>query len=299
MTPSENDPIKTSTLSKTSEAFSPSHLTGFFQIFENGSTGAGANTVDGARTRVTLHAEAAKPARISVNGAVAEAPVSRKVIELFGDLAQSTSLTIEHSILSPIGYGLGMSGAGAFSLTLALNDVLGEPLSYHECMELAVRAEIASGTGLGDVVAQQFHGVMIGLPPYPSRAVENIPTDGEQVVCAFFGPLETKKIIRDSTWRDKINQVGAECMADLLRNRTLPNLMSLCRRFTLETGLASPELRNVLAAVPTASMAMLGQTAFILTKDVETAKKQLSQFTDRIQVSALSETGAAVVRSAS
>ena len=275
-------------------AVSPSHITGFFQIFENGCTGAGVNTEHGARTRVRILDTSARTT-VVLNGELSAAPVSNRVVQSFECHLRGRGVRVEHQISSPIGYGLGMSGSGAFSLALALNDALSSPLSYAECMELSVRAEIASGTGLGDVVAQQFEGVMFGLPPYPSRSVEVIPSTGLEVVCAFFAPLDTKSIIRDSGWKARINAVGSECMQELMKNKTLSKFTALCRHFTFETGLASDELRRVLTAIPEASMAMLGQTAFVLTADAPLARAKLSKFTNRIQTAKPAAQGAHVL----
>ncbi len=281
-------------------ACAPSHLTGFFQIFDNGSTGAGLNTADGAITEVEIGEEAWVEPSIAINGDDSEAPVSRRVIEKFRPQFSAAgvamgSLKIRHRIRYPIGYGLGMSGAGAFSLALALNELLEHGLSYSECMELAVLAEIESGTGLGDVVAQQFTGVMIGMPPYPSRSVELLPHQNEKVVCAFFEPLDTGKIIRDADCKKRINQAGARAMAALLAERTLTHFMGLCRAFTFETGLASPQLQEVLQAVPESSMAMLGQTAFALTNDYRRIEAEFRRFTNRVVVSELASFPARVL----
>jgi len=279
---------------RSAQAFAPSHITGFFQIFPNGSTGAGLNTALGARTRVECE-NGGLEVSITINGERSSAPVSTKVLELFQADFRDASLSIAHEIGYPIGYGMGMSGAGAFSLALALNELTQTKRSYQECMEIAVRAEIESGTGLGDVVAQQFEGVMIGLAPYPSRTVEILPSDKKLVVCAFFEPLETKKIIRNEEWKQRINEVGASCMEALLRERTVSNFIALSRRFTLETGLANETVRRVLEAVPESSMAMLGQSVFALTNDEHDLRKKFSAFTDRIVVSPLADRGAHVV----
>ena len=280
----------------TASAFSPSHITGFFRIFPNGSTGAGLNTDQGVKSRVRLITDGKGTLKIFINGAFNEnAKVSVRVVNGYADYIRDSSLEIQHSILSPIGYGLGMSGAGALSLSIALNNVLGQPLDVLKCMEIARISEIQSGTGLGDVVAQQFSGVMMGMPPYPSESVKEIPHSGEKVICGFFAPIETGKIIRDESWKEKINSIGAECMEELSRNFTLEEFVRLSRYFTFETGLASEELNKVLTAMPNSSMAMLGQTVFILSKDVESVVKQLSEFTNRISISDISSSGACLL----
>ena len=277
------------------KAFAPSHITGFFQIFKNGSTGAGLNTDDGAITEVEIRESNSFAVEVSINGQISEAPVSKSVIEKFRSKLPPGILHVSHQIAYPIGYGMGMSGAGAFSLSLALNSLCEAPFSASETMELAVRAEIESGTGLGDVVAQQFHGVMIGLEPYPSRTAQILPSKKDWVVCAFFEPLETKSIIRSADWVERINMIGAACMRELLLDRTVEHFMELSRKFTRETGLANEQVLAVLDRVPGSSMAMLGQTVFLFADDPEEGKKLLAPFTSDIIASKLAGTGAHVL----
>lgn len=285
--------------------YSPSHITAFFQIYSDGSTGAGLNTTDGAVSEVILfdlpHGVAVEADRIFINEDLSEAEVSRRVLaafranELSSDALRRKVCEIRHRIRCPIGYGLGMSGAGAFSLALALNQALHSPFSYGQCLEFARRAEIESGTGLGDVVGQQFRGVMRGLPPYPSTAVAEIAGAPNYVVCAFFEPIETASIIRDPRWKAEINAIGGECMTEIHREPTYAKFIELARHFTFQTKLGSPRVMEVLQAVPQASMAMLGQTVFLLTSDIREGVEVLGRFTDRLYVSSVSAFGASAL----
>ena len=285
---------------RSERAFAPAHITGFFQIFPNGSTGAGLNLADGVITTVHLLDrsscnDSVSGHSVSINGEPSEAPVSRRVLSQFVDQDFTQAILVEHQISFPIGYGMGMSGAGSFSLALALNQVLSRGLSSKECMEIAKSAEISCGTGLGDVVAQQFKGLMIGLPPYPSEQIEEIPCNARGVVCGFFDALDTGTIIRDSEWKERINQIGEHCMRALSADLSFENFVNLSRLFSLETGLASREVTRVLEEVPSSSMAMLGQTVFAVTDDVDSMRDTFLRYTDRVAVSTLSESGAKVV----
>ena len=77
---------------------------------------------------------------------------------------------------------------------------------------------------------------------------------------------------------------------------SLENFIKLSREFTLETGLASDNLKRVLEEIPQSSMAMLGQTVFMLSTDVENDSKRIRKYTDRISISKLSPTGAHVIK---
>lgn len=188
-----------------------------------------------------------------------------------------------------------MSGAGAFSLALALNKSSNSQLSFDQCMYIAMRAEIKAGTGLGDVIAQKYHGLMIGLPPYPSRSVEIIETNKKFVGCGFFAPISTGKIIRDSSWKEKINAIGAECMEELEKDKSYKKFIELCRYFAISTGLASMDVKRVMDSLPESSMAMLGQSVFILTETQQEAITLLKPHCERVEVSEISCKGAHVI----
>ncbi len=278
----------------TSVGYAPAHITGFFQIFTDGSTGAGLNPKLGATTTVKVH-EGAGELQIETNGGASEPSVDKPVLSHFSALLKGCRVSISHQTDYPFCYGMGMSGAIAFSLALALNDALKADKSYAECMEIARRTEIDCGTGLGDVVAQQFSGVMMGLPPYPSMAIQAIACEQSYVTCAFFEPLSTLKIIRDETWKETINRVGADCMRELSADCTFSKFIELSRLFSLETGLASEEVRAVMQKVPQCSMAMLGQTVFLVTDTAAEGMELLSPHSDRVLVSRITDRGASLV----
>ncbi len=276
-------------------AFAPGHITGFFQIFSNGSTGAGLNPARGASAEVRLTRGKAPGVSIMINGELTDARVSRRVMQGYAQDLEDCFVEVRHQIDYPIGYGMGMSAAGAFSLSLALNEVLGATRSYKECMEIARQSDIHCGTGLGDVVAQQFPGLMMGLPPYPSMQARQIPNTRKYVVCGFFEPIETARIIRDESWKQAINASGERCMAELSADCTVENFMRLSREFTFQTNLASPDVRRVMEEVPECSMAMLGQTVFAVCDDAERVQAAFHRYTHRTNIAELSKDGAKVL----
>lgn len=279
---------------KTSEsAFAPGHITGFFQIFSTGSTGAGVNTALGVRTEVRFDEQLTQD-EIYLNSELSteQAAVSRSVLESFAAYRDARYIRVEHSIEYPIGFGMGMSGAGAFSLSLALNKLFAAGLEYGECMLLAKDSEIRCGTGLGDVVAQQFPGVMMGLPPYPSSRVQLIDGEERFVACAFFEALATESIIRNPDWVARINKSGAECMKLLGKDCSRRRFMELSRKFALETELPSAQVREVMQAVPGSSMAMLGQSVFLLCNSAEEGLAALAPHAEHVVVSEIAKSGA-------
>ncbi|MFH1224687.1 MAG: hypothetical protein V1676_02690 [Candidatus Diapherotrites archaeon] len=283
---------------KTASAYSPSHITAFFKIYPHGSTGAGVNLEEGVVTNVQAKSVNAKgKVKIKINGKSVPAPTSRAVVREFLKRAKGKwAISALHKTKLPIGYGLGVSGAGALSLALALNSALGTNLSRNLCMQIAKRAEIECGTGLGDVVAEMHAGVMLGNKPYPSRTVKKIKTNHGFAVVGFFAPIKTKGVIRSGTWKSKINKAGSWCMSRMDGEKSERAMVHCARAFSLETGLATPRLRAVMAEMPQASQAMLGETAFVLTNSPREAAKKMKKFTRRVFISRIAKRGAYTLR---
>ncbi|HZX20292.1 MAG TPA: hypothetical protein VFF13_04735 [archaeon] len=271
-------------------SFAQGHVTGFFKIYPNGSTGAGFNIEKAMKTNVIVEKNAKNSVQILINGKKENAITSKIVVrKILAKTKQKYKIKIWHETKFPIGYGLGLSGAGALSLSKALNKALQLKLEKKEVVKIAAEADIEAGTGLGDVIAEQFSGVMIGKPPYPSKKIAKIPNNYKYAVFAFFGPLSTKKIIRNSGWKRKINKIGTYCMRALNNERSMRSFIRLCRAFSIETKLASTKVRAVMNEFPESSMAMLGNTAFVLTNKPEATKKKLKKFTKKILIGKISK----------
>lgn len=280
----------------TGKAFAPAHITGFFVIYPNGSTGAGVNLEIGAETAIALF-EGSSESSIEVNGKDRNAPVSRKVLEAYQPHLAGRHIVSSTKTSFPVGFGFGMSGAGSFSFSLALNDALKAGKSYTECMQLAAAAEIECGTGLGTVMTQQYCGFLIGEAPYPSRSARRVECVEDTVVCCFLEAIETGKIIRDAGWKEKINAIGNECMEEINKDPTIPKFRELARHFTFETGLASEAVRRIMNEVDTASMAMLGQTLYAVVRRSEASaiEQAFRKYTEHTQVVPLGNRAAMVL----
>lgn len=277
----------------TATAYSPSHITGFFMIFTNGSTGAGISLQEGMTTKVTIQNNANGKTEIKINGQKTSAVTSKKVAEKYLDLVgKKLYVKIEHKTKVPIGYGLGVSGAGALSLSIALNDALNTGLSKNEVLEIAKKSEIEAGTGLGDVVAEQFPGILVGLPPFPSMRGEIIPSEKKFVVCGFFGAIQTKSVITNQSHKENINQVGEYCMKKILEKKTAERFMWLSKFFTLSSGLATKEVIKIMGKIPNTAQSMLGNTTFTLTDKPQEVKDQLEKYCDNILVTKIAAKGA-------
>lgn len=239
-------------------AFSPAHVTGFFQICDEpedplhkGSVGAGFSMRRGVKTSVKIREAGKNSIKVKINGYEAEdAETSRRVVELFFEkfgLRQRYEILVEHEVSLPIGMGFGTSGAGALSLALALNEALGLGLSKIEAAQIAHVAEVECRTGLGTVLAETFGGVEVRVKPGAPGIgeVRNIKLDGDYVfACIPFAPYSTKRALIEL--RHKINATGGRLMRQLLMDPTVENLMALSRRFVEKVGLISRRAREVL-----------------------------------------------------
>lgn len=267
---------------KKAEAFSPGHITGFFQIYDQpedpllrGSRGAGVSITRGVTTTVHVEKAAETSVKIKINDVDANsALVSEHVTKAFLSLTKENyKVLIEHDVKVPIGRGFGTSGAGALSLALALNEVFNLNLSRLETAQMAHTAEIECKTGLGTVIAETFGGfeirVKAGAPGVGQ--VKSLPLNGEYAVaCLSLGSIPTREILTNNASRRRINEFGKELVDELVRHPTIRNFMEFSHRFAEHVGLISKRLRAVLEEADRAglpcSMAMLGETAFSIVK---------------------------------
>lgn len=255
-----------------STAFSPGHITAFFQAFDDpdplrkGSRGVGICLSKGVRT--TVHAERAPEQRIrvSLNGILGPAEVSMAAARqtLRGE---AWDVTIESAVELPISQGFGMSGAGALSTALALDAALGLGRPRDEVIGIAHRSEVEAGTGLGDVYPQALGGVDVrikpGAPPYGH--VERMAWEGDLLLCVIGAPIRTTDVLGRREFLERIGRVGGKCVDAFAQDRRMENLFMLARRFDQETGLADQRILKAMEecrAHGNAAISMLGHSLF-------------------------------------
>lgn len=265
--------------------YCPAHVTGFFRIYEGGSTGAGFNLEKGMTTKVETR-PGKKADTVFINGKKDSARVSRNVIGKYRYVTDfAGGLGVRHETEIPIGFGLGMSGAGAYSLSIALNQALRAGLGKERVLMQAFLAEIEEGTGLGTVIADTARGLLLGLPPYPSKKVRELKSEWRHAAVAFFQPINTGKIIHNKKWKERINEAGDQALRSFRRKPTAKNFVKCARGFTFESGLAGRQVERVLNEVPGTSMAMLGQTVYKLTNRPAEAAEALKAYSKKVLVS--------------
>ena len=258
--------------------FVPGHITGFFTIenheikLKNGSCGAGFLLSQGVKTTISDSNELI----IDVNQGDCTV-----INEVLGILEITPDFKITQDIQLPIGAGFGTSAASAFSLALAINEFLDLGYTKDLCGQIAHMVEVNLGGGLGDVIAQTGHGLVLRtLPGAPG--VGEIKSFEHDVSIAWktFGGIDTSSIIRDPHHKQVISDAGLKYLEYFEEKPSLRNFLDFSNKFSHETKLMSNEVKsladyfNSSDDILGSSMAMLGNTVFAFASD-ESAFKNL------------------------
>ena len=277
----------------TNSVFVPGHITGFFTIqnheikLKNGSCGAGFLLSKGVKTTVSASDELV----ISVNQG--DSTVIDEVLSIFE--LKNTDFKITQDIQLPIGAGFGTSAASALSLALALNEFLNLGYSDELCGQIAHMAEVNLGAGLGDVIAQTGHGLVLRTKP-GAPGIGEIKSFDEDVFIGWktFGKIETSDIISNSHYKEVISNSGDKYLELFEDDPTLENFLDFSSKFSHEINLMSDEVKNLIdyfkssSDILGSSMAMLGNTAFAFAYD-EDAFKNLN--IENLHIDKLNNTG--------
>jgi len=266
---------------KQARAFSPCHITGFFQILDQsanslyaGSRGAGVSLSRGLETVVKIRKALKSSLQIRINGSASNSEVSKRVLDIFlsrFEEIENFEITVEHIVKVPIGAGFGTSGAAALSLALALNDVFSLGMPKIKAAQLAHMAEVECKTGLGTVIAETFGGVEIRVKPGAPGIgeIKHVPVPKDHVVaCLTFGSLPTQKLLAHEKTRKRINELGGKLVHKLIEEPSITNFMKFSRQFVEHIGLVTEKMRKVLTATDNTdfvcSMPMFGESIFTL-----------------------------------
>ena len=249
--------------------FVPGHITGFFTIenheisLKNGSCGAGFLLSKGVRTTID-----------DADELVINQGDSTVIDEVLRILEIDTNFKITQDIQLPIGAGFGTSAASALSLSLALNDFLDLNYPKELCGQIAHMAEVNLGSGLGDVIAQTGHGMVLRVEP-GAPGIGKIESFEHDVYVAWktFGGIDTSSIIRDPHQREVISDVGLKYLEFFEEKSSLRNFLDFSYKFSTETKLMSGEVKSLVDYLNSrddilgSSMAMLGNTVFAFAYD--------------------------------
>lgn len=278
-----------------SSVFVPSHITGFFEIFDHsnplkkGSRGAGVVLDQGVLTNIRIE-DGSGTVQVKINGESKSelASVSYKTVDLIKNrfMLDDKKISIRHRFKVPIGAGFGVSAACALGTSMGIVKALKLPLTYNGAASIAHMAEIKMKTGLGDVIAEITGGLVLrlkeGSPGYgiTDRIIVNdsglIDLEDEFfIISKTLGEIETSSIIEDPLWKKRINQTGKDLLDKLLESPDIHTFFKLSRIFAEETSLMNEELKELFDVLDGetmgASMAMLGNAVFALSKTPDTS----------------------------
>jgi pantoate kinase len=250
-------------------AFVPGHVTGFFSVHPHddprraGSRGAGIALADGVAVEL---APASEPheTTVTLDGEPVTMDAVARTLDALGVAAR---VAIETPL--PVSAGFGVSGGAALGAALAANARFALERTGNDLVGVAHAAEVAAGTGLGDVVAQARGGVPIRLEPGapPHGDLDGIPVRARRrVEYVSFDGRSTEAVLGGDT--DALSAAGERALAALRTAPTLERLVSCSAAFAREADLLTERVETAIGAVEAAggaaSMAMLGETVFAL-----------------------------------
>ncbi|UPV99190.1 GHMP kinase [Halorussus gelatinilyticus] len=240
-------------------AFAPGSVTAVFAPAETAdrSKGASVAIADGVIADVR-RVDAQDPTEpvVRLGGEPTDfEPVELALREL--DVAARADLTAE----VPIGRGFGASGAATLATLIAANAEFGLDYSREELVELAHRAEVEAGTGLGDVFVQNRGGLVVGDGGDPRKFERETPVE-----YSSFGPIATEEALADEDLMERIAREGSATLDALPEDPSLAGLTRDSWEFAQAIDLPTDDVREAVAAVEAAggaaSMAMVGETVF-------------------------------------
>jgi pantoate kinase len=295
------------------KAFSPGHITGFFEVpydisdlpsTHRGSKGAGFSIDKGIETTVYVY-DTSKPGyELWINGIKTHnAEVSQWVVEEYLKFADRPHfISIHHDVEIPVGFGLGSSGAAALSLSYALNRALDAGFDRTQAAQIAHRAEIACNTGLGTVIAEFAGGFEIrtgaGAPGIGSVSKIDLNKDYKAILLCL-APILTKSFLTNRM--NEINGLGGSMLTKLSASKSIDEFLKMSRSFAETLGLTEGRCKGPIAALKTrgieSSVALFGQTVFTVVSQEMTANAvyALMEFGGTLIVCNIDMTGARVL----
>ncbi len=254
---------------KTSAAYAPGHVSGLFAVHDEhpdvlrkGSRGTGWAIDRGATARVTPGS-----GKLTLSGARVDLAVTRLAL---AELDAGTSrLDVDVRLDMPVGQGFGMSASGSLAACLAAADLL--DLEPDLALAATHRAEVQSGTGLGDAIGSWTGGAEVriapGIPPHGGAL--HVDAEAEFLFCVLGTGIATPAIIRDATWAAKTRQLGDPAVDRIVaagRGQAWQTLLDEARSFSVALGLMPEAMRALARTLPKQAVwgqAMLGSALWV------------------------------------
>jgi pantoate kinase len=229
-----------------SKSYSPGHVTGFFEPqspdniskdeLQRGSKGVGFCIDRGIQTTVRLFEADISSYDVVVSGYPSGSnEVSKWVIRYFLDrVDKPLRISVTHDAYIPIGFGLGASGAGALSLSYALNEALQLGMTKESAAQIAHKAEIVCKTGLGTVMSEFTGGFDIrtasGAPGIGS--IRKISLSNYKAIILCIAPISTKMVLTSHEDKLALSQLGNKMMKRFMGTPTVNNFLQISYEFS-------------------------------------------------------------------
>ncbi len=234
------------------DAFAPASVTAVFAPNEAGTRTRGASVAlsDG----VTVSVEDAAEPRVTVDG---ESASFDPVVGVLDRLGVAAHVDVRPEV--PIGAGFGSSGAATLATALAANALFDLGQGREELVEQSRAAEVAAGTGLGDVYVQNTGGLRYDL----GKGRERVATDAA-VEYASYGSLSTEDALDDEALMGTVRREGSAVLDGLPNPPDLETVIErswpFARTLELPTRQVVADVARVEDAGGAATMAMLGES---------------------------------------
>jgi len=219
----------------------------------------------------------------------------------------------------PLGSGMGSSAASSAAALVAINKLMGEPLTREQLLPFAMEAErVACGSAHADNVAPSLLGGFVLIRGYAPLDVTKIPVP-DQLYCTLVHPhLELKtedsrRVLKPTILlKDAITQWGniAGLVAGLMKpdygliSRSLKDVIAEPIRAVLIPGFDTIKEAAIRAGALGCGISGSGPTIFMLSNDQSVAKKagevvqnefQKLKLNSEIYVSKINDAGARIV----
>ena len=259
------------------KAFSPAGISSFFEICNRspngtlivnpervGARGGGFVIDKGILTEVSAVRSERKRVEVFINGKVwPEAETTKTVVDMLLEKVEETySVAVRHHVEVPIGAGFGSSAAGALGAALALSKALNINLTYNQMGRVAHVAEVMCRTGLGTVGPLMLGGCIVTVEPgAPGYAlIDRIPISSDyRIVAGVFQPVPTKEVFDSPKKRKVINEWGRRTVDEIIADPSLENFMRASKKFAMETGFVSDQVRRLIQAAEEAGAVGVAQ----------------------------------------
>lgn len=239
------------------KAFAPASVTALFAPADSGSVGVSVALADG----MTAEVARADESTVRVDGE----PTSFEPVERALD-ALGVTAAVDLRADVPIGCGFGASGAATLATALAADEAFDLGRSREALVQVAHEAEVAAGTGLGDVFVQELGGLVVGDDDGRRRFEPADPVEYES-----YGGISTAAVLGDDDLMARVEREGRRLLADLPAEPGLADVTTAGWTFARELDVATPRVAETVERVEraggAASMAMVGESVFAVGAD--------------------------------